>query len=284
MKHGNINNSLKEINFNNKAYFLKNFNQSDSFYRKKREIAFYAYSKKRRISNVPNFFIKNNFLFIEKVYPNNKHVNIEGYINYLLEFVKNLNLKYRDYAFYAKENLIQKSIFARVKDRISLIDEDKSVFTRKHYYKMLDHLNNFKFKAGNQIIINPSDVGMHNFLYTDKGPYFIDFEYSGKDKLIKLILDLVLHPANGIKSKDYIFFINKIYHSLTNDNQFINGSYISIFALWWSTRLECSISAKNIEKKIKLGLLSKKDKKKYINNRSKLIKNYENISKRYSFN
>ena len=52
------------------------------------KLLFMNWSGLINISNVPNFFIKNNFLFIEKVYPNNNHVNIEGYINYLLDLLK----------------------------------------------------------------------------------------------------------------------------------------------------------------------------------------------------
>ena len=169
-----------------------------------------------------------------------------------------MNKNNETYNLYAKENLIQKSIFTRIEDRILKIDEGNSVFKRIHYYKLLNKFKKFRFNLGRQIIISPSDVGLHNFLYTNHGPYFIDFEYSGKDKLIKLILDLVLHPANGLKTNDYIYFVNKIYQSFTDNNKYIDSNYISIFALWWSTRLECSISTKNIEKKLKLGLLLKR--------------------------
>jgi len=50
-------------------------------------------------------------------------------------------------------------------------------------------------------IASPSDVGIHNMLRTEKGLYFLDFEYAGLDDLSKLAADWILQPQHRLDLK-----------------------------------------------------------------------------------
>ena len=52
-----------------------------------------------------------------------------------------------------------------------------------------------------ELIASPSDIGMHNMIWTKKGYIYIDFEYAGKDDICKLLADLVVQPRHRLNSK-----------------------------------------------------------------------------------
>ena len=49
-------------------------------------------------------------------------------------------------------------------------------------------------KVKENIIISPSDVGLHNTIRKQAELSFIDFEYSGLDNIAKLMVDWIVHP------------------------------------------------------------------------------------------
>jgi hypothetical protein len=49
-----------------------------------------------------------------------------------------------------------------------------------------------------QMMLSPSDFGLHNALRTNRGLVFLDFEHFGWDDPAKLVCDVVLHPAMGL--------------------------------------------------------------------------------------
>jgi hypothetical protein len=52
--------------------------------------------------------------------------------------------------------------------------------------------------SAEQRVLSPSDFGLHNALRTERGLFFLDFEYFGWDDPVKLACDVVLHPGSSL--------------------------------------------------------------------------------------
>jgi hypothetical protein len=55
----------------------------------------------------------------------------------------------------------------------------------------------------NDRCVSPSDFGFHNAIKTERGVYFLDFEFAGWDDPAKTILDFMLQPKIPIKHKHF---------------------------------------------------------------------------------
>lgn len=72
---------------------------------------------------------------------------------------------------------------------------------------LIKHLNELS-QISSRIFLSPSDFGFHNCIESKDGLTFIDFEYSGIDNPLKLILDFIYQPD---------FYITQDYAHLFSD-------------------------------------------------------------------
>jgi thiamine kinase-like enzyme len=71
--------------------------------------------------------------------------------------------------------------------------------------------------------ISPSDFGFHNILWHDRsGLSFIDFEYSGRDDLAKLVNDFMCCPQIPVPYEYKSQIVNRIARELPVDKKFIS--------------------------------------------------------------
>jgi hypothetical protein len=62
----------------------------------------------------------------------------------------------------------------------------------------------------NQMVVSPSDFGLHNIIKSNKNFFFLDFEYAGLDDPIKLICDFFSQPDQSLSSSQKELFIKKL--------------------------------------------------------------------------
>jgi hypothetical protein len=74
---------------------------------------------------------------------------------------------------------------------------------------LIGHLNELS-QVSNKIFLSPSDFGFHNCIESINGLIFIDFEYSGIDSPLKLILDFTYQPDFFINEENAYLFSDEI--------------------------------------------------------------------------
>ena len=139
-------------------------------------------------------------------------------------FIEEINQKIKDddytYHWNAKDCLRNKKIFeqgvrSRVTRGIAILEKietssmNEQNSTAHHMskeiknYLLNEQINMEKIDVREEdIIISPSDIGIHNMLRSKSGIIkFIDFEYSGLDDIAKLACDMILQP-NSVLSRE----------------------------------------------------------------------------------
>lgn len=74
---------------------------------------------------------------------------------------------------------------------------------------LIGHLNELS-RVSSKIFLSPSDFGFHNCIESNNGLVFIDFEYSGIDNPLKLILDFTYQPDFYITEENAHLFSDEI--------------------------------------------------------------------------
>lgn len=74
---------------------------------------------------------------------------------------------------------------------------------------LFHHLNEMS-QLSRRIFLSPSDFGFHNCIESKNGLIFIDFEYSGLDNPLKLILDFIYQPDFYITEEFALLFSDVI--------------------------------------------------------------------------
>jgi len=283
--NGNINHKLESVIINDVKCLKKSFDNTYEHQQKlQREIRFYNYCEKLGIRNVPKLFNNdNNSITIEFI--NGESINYLDLKNlrYFTNFINDLNpINFNNlnkYNEYAGESVISKNqLFQNINKRSLILPETRMYHPKNLGFTIDKHLDLFFSEIINvgNIIISPSDFGLHNFILNDKDPYFIDFEYSGRDSILKCILDFVLHPANNINFEDLELYIDFFIKSLSIYDFKISKYTINIFCIWWILRLLNSISNSAIDFRIAKGLILFNEKDAFIENRVNSIKKFYN--------
>jgi hypothetical protein len=184
-----------------------------------------------------------------------------------------------NYGYCGGESVLTKSgLLHNLKNRSLNLSESKMYHPKKFDLIVNNHLRLFSLEKINvgQIILSPSDFGVHNFILNEKSPYFFDFEYSGNDSILKCILDFVLHPANKIEFDDLDSYINKFLDNLSIDDFKISKYTINIFCIWWIMRLLNSITKKSIDTRIAKGVILVNEREEFIESRISNIQKFYN--------
>ena len=214
---------MQKINNNkflirNNYYFVKKYSKDrESSY--KRELYFYNFFKNYQNINIPRIMSKKkNKSITFKYYPFNKNISQKKYFKALLNFFILTNKKNKKvYVMNSKEMhssipKLKKNIYNRIKAI------KKSQKKNKEINLIIDKLLNSipkknpfeNFDSKKFVIISPSDIGIHNAgSYKDK-IFFFDFEYAGKDHIVKFICDTYYQPELNVNKNLFKKFLNKI--------------------------------------------------------------------------
>lgn len=84
--------------------------------------------------------------------------------------------------------------------------------------------------------LSPSDFGTHNALRTKAGLTFLDFEYFGWDDPVKLVADVLLHPAMELTASEAADFSGRCRRIYGDDAGFEVrlGALYPLYALRWA--------------------------------------------------
>jgi hypothetical protein len=283
--HGNINHKLKKNKYKDIFVLEKQYlNNTEQTIRYNRELKFYEFCAKNNILNVPNLLEStNNTLIIQFIegspIRNVNNENLFLFYNFLakLNNHKNNNL-INNLPIAAEAILESKDLIINIEKRIKQV----GLVGKYHPNKFKNIVNTILNEAVlvnhdiGVIIANPSDFGVHNTLFYSDQLYFFDFEYAGKDSLLKCIMDFILHPANNINIDDMDKIVNSFSIAIGENDFKIKNITKQCFIIWWVLRLLNSISYNTIEYKIKNNLLHKVDKDSFINQRLQLINKFIN--------
>ena len=243
---------------NNKAYLIRNkagtkyflkeyyLSKRDQRSRLKIECDFLKFLEKTKIINFPKIIIKDEslnlalFSFINGRKLSTNKIT-EEYVNQVADFIISINsLKYNiNFPYMASDyNYSIQSFIDSVDSRIKKLSfstdidfklKNKLIILRKKIIKLwniekLKINNEFSYselKTKVPLFLSPSDIGFHNILINNGKLFFLDFEYSGLDDLVKLVNDFFTCPSVKIPLKFKQKFISRLMSSLTTDNFFI---------------------------------------------------------------
>jgi hypothetical protein len=98
---------------------------------------------------------------------------------------------------------------------------------------------------GGSHILSPSDIGFHNALKSSAGLSFIDFEYSGLDSPIKMLMDFACQPKFSVSRELIDVFFKETYslHGLSADS--IPSEVWDLFRVKWGLIKMSSLLRKN---------------------------------------
>ena len=276
VKHGSINNKIEIIDASGTLEVKKNFkiDRKDGFIR---EVNFYNWCKLNNISQVPELIAvdeKNLTLFLKYIKGEKLEKANPMALNESFKFINDLNKNGKPFSM---ENAVEAITYPS--DLINHINNRMrqvgcvGPYHPKKLAVMHCHVNKYLDKnppiIGNYLI-SPSDLGMHNCILKNK-LYFYDFEYSGIDSQLKLIMDYVFHPANGITKKEADLIAIQFANSLQWNSFEINYKIFGVFKFWWLLRTLNSISEKTINARKTRGVLLEKDCSNYVETRITMI-------------
>ena len=230
MIDGGINNNIYRLRNNlGEKFCLKIYNKQttrDGRDRQESESKFLEYTEKYCGDMTPRI-IRNNkdsgWILMEWIDGDKlKSLNEES-IEEIGEFIYRLNRytnKERKLLDYAAEYLNNhKTLVNNINKRIRAVEQntylgsankDASTWVSSVIVNKLEKLVKenqrdieieFNKNTKRDLIASPSDIGIHNIIKTDKGLKFIDFEYSGRDDICKLVADLVLQPRHKLNKQ-----------------------------------------------------------------------------------
>jgi len=244
---GGINSSvLKLICTSNKSYALKLYadqTPEDKRNRRKTEALFLEFLHMQGIYNAPKLIFTSPTLnysllsWIEGTKPSKlSELDIKKIVNFIAKINTKVGASPRlPWASDALKNLesLKVSISRRMHEMAKVqantpLEEEvhkwiKSIlipYTKNELLGLESRLNKSAWSKKEMInFISPSDVGIHNLIYSKQSLFFIDFEYAGKDDLSKFITDWILQPNYPLSSEQEMLLINELCSALPEQGQ-----------------------------------------------------------------
>lgn len=235
----------------------------------------YVSGRKFLINEIDKIALKNAGQFIKKLNEtpfNNKFQNASENCLLLEDHISNIDKRIINLADSINTNYeLDAKIFDLIKVKIVPLWNKIRVFNQKSLAN-----NKHKIKQ----FLSPSDFGFHNILRTPETKlFFLDFEYSGMDDLVKLTNDFFCVPEIPINEKYYNFFISEMTNNLDLDTGFIfrAKNLLYSYKLKWICIMLKQITINGIEKRSFLNMSnSKKVHNKQLNVINSKIKELEN--------
>ena len=220
----NINANIIRLNESKKSYALKLYKEpsaEDPRKRCKAEKDFYNYMESLKVDSIAKpieFDCNHHWSIISWIDGEKKHKLSKTEIENIANFIATINkLENKEMAkgldFASEACRSAESVSKAIRKRLKQLREAKADNKLKEEIKTWanDIITNSYIKAEREFIekrsikshwkskdigkyVSPSDIGLHNMLFVEGKIYFIDFEYSGRDDISKLIADLVLQP------------------------------------------------------------------------------------------
>lgn len=260
-----INSSIKMmVEKDGSKTIIKKYKDNDQE-RRKREIDFLKEMSRREVMNVPVLLkVDEEQGWVKMTHIEGKKINIidKGSANAIINFLKLINqdkdyrkighardaylsIKYIKEDIKRRERIYQNKKRQRVSGNFNKWVQEKLIKEVGKKLEAIESSNFWKTKK-EELILSPSDIGIHNMLKSGNEYYFIDFEYAGLDNPNKTILDLLCQPNHNINKELEDFIITNIEGLVTNKGQ----NWIkelkemkSIMKIKW-----CFIMMNNIEK------------------------------------
>lgn len=230
---GGRNNQVVRVRTSRGTYVVKKFiNPKTQGERFEREVAFLKHCNQLGISEIPkllNHDVESFSLLQRHIEGNRPTILTDFHFQSVAKFIRDLNVssdKVRASLPTAVDALEQGSgILDNLIQRHNDIgDENISFIVKSDTYRaykalylevigssstVISSINDLLFtikENSDAKFISPSDFGFHNCIESVGGLVFIDFEYSGIDSPLKLLLDFIYQPDFHI-SKEYAQFI-----------------------------------------------------------------------------
>lgn len=206
------NSQVYKWNTYNQNYFIKKY-PDDKWPRREVETKYISYlesksfsSHAKLIETIPHLNI-NIFEFIHCKKLNKIDSNCYQFYENFLNSIKLININ--SSLNLAKESVLNSNdiinhIDLRIMKLKSLentkLNQYLSLKIVPEYFRIKSNLIN-EIDYCDYLIASPSDFGLHNTIIDDENNIrIIDFEYSGKDSMYKLLADLYWHPSCGFDS------------------------------------------------------------------------------------
>lgn len=240
---GGINSKVWKISDNKKNSILKIYkrkNKEDKRNRFQVEYDFLRYCEQNDIVNTPKVIASDpNENWIQMTWIQGckkKNLNDKD-LKSICIFIEELNRNYtkHNWEHTASEAFLDYSkLLPQLKNRLTQIiktisngsyEEDFSTWIKeelraKWESRSKGYLTTSNNQCWNQeysdLILSPSDIGVHNLMENEKGLVFYDFEYAGIDDTAKLICDLTIQPENIMTPVQFKFLVDLIHESTIN--------------------------------------------------------------------
>jgi hypothetical protein len=257
---GGRNNEAIRVETREGVFLLKRYvNPKDRLERFEREVAFLNHCKVMGITSVPKLLEQSHHEFailqeyIEGLKPGTINSN---HIEYAIKFINDINgAKGETFTSFSKAaDFLDsgESMIANLRSRIHNIGDYKiaSVLrdaTFNNFQKALYEIQDFNHNSAQSVnlllekaklisagdFISPSDFGFHNSIESNRGVFFIDFEYSGIDSPLKLILDFAFQPDYLISESQAELLCDSIGNLYGFSFKDITREVKLLFALKW---------------------------------------------------
>ena len=253
------------------AFLVKHYFRSDpkSTYRQNNEYRAFLFLKNNNTLHTPNVYDKDDdagfsfFEFIQGTKISAEQASSSD-IQKLAQFIIDINtrIEAKEYPNDAMDHCLRPiEIIQQISNRIENLEKNGSSSSDKIHNAFHDFLNEHikssfdlhseklrKYPQVNQfipdedIILSPSDFGFHNAMQLENGSLrFFDFEYFGKDDVVKLVSDTILHPHTqmSLKPSQGNLFKKQITSALNLSSSFEERFHLMfpLIQIKWSTIL-----------------------------------------------
>lgn len=250
------NNKLFLVKYNNKKFVLKIF-ENKRLISFTKELLFLK--KTSNIVNTPKIkYFSKKYKFIIMTYIKGAKIkklssnDIKEIVNFirLIQKQKNFYETINKHSLkYATDNIFNVSdIFKNLEKRIKITEKRvqntkikklkliKMIFLIKKKYKKIKLYlikNKINFDNSHFMSLSPSDFNINNIIKKNKKLIFIDFEYSGLDNCVKMVLDFISQPSLSLSNIKIIEIINNFNIIFKNLKKNLDSNLIALNNLKW---------------------------------------------------
>ena len=238
---GGINSKVWKISDNEKHSVLKVYKSQDKEDKRDRfqvEYDFLKYCEQNKIENTPKLIAsdpKKNWIQMTWIQGCKKKTLSNRDLKNICKFVETLNKRFtkHNWKHTASEAFLDYSqLLPQLKARLTQIMKMTSdQYYERDFSKWIKDELKIKWETRSEkylatkdnqcwnqkysdLILSPSDIGIHNLIENENGLIFYDFEYAGIDDSAKMICDLTIQPENIMTPAQYKFLID-LFHETT---------------------------------------------------------------------
>jgi hypothetical protein len=289
------NNKIKRFTNDKYDLIIKFFNNDNSI-KQEREVYFIEYLSDNGVTCIPKLFaysFEKKYTIFHFIDGSSSKTELDlsailpfaNFINLINNKLDHKNYKYNaiDSAYSDKEhfhNVYQRlSLYIEFAKKNNDLDYEEKIFNNCKIFldKYFDE-NKPLSSSKNEIILSPSDFGIHNSIFNNNMYYFIDFEFAGLDDPAKLICDFMLHPKNNLKKESMRLFTDNLFFYSKSISKRIELLF-PIYIIKWILIILNFVDNENLKKKKKL--IADFNNNDFIDKQRKKIPRLTNILKNF---